>query len=70
MPGQGFLGFLGTFWGENLVALVNNGSITVDNLREKVVRTLTPYFFLGQDVNPLPPFIYVSIVSLFDGSYL
>ncbi|KAE9402448.1 beta-D-xylosidase/beta-D-glucosidase [Gymnopus androsaceus JB14] len=51
MPGQGFLGFLGTFWGENLVALVNNGSITVDNLREKVVRTLTP-------CQSASPFIY------------
>ncbi|KAE9402449.1 beta-D-xylosidase/beta-D-glucosidase [Gymnopus androsaceus JB14] len=58
MPGSGFIGLFGTFWGENLIALVENGTVSEDILRDKVVRTLTSYFYLGQDVNPLPEFIY------------
>ncbi|KAF9059549.1 beta-D-xylosidase/beta-D-glucosidase [Rhodocollybia butyracea] len=58
MPGSGDGGVLGDFWGDTLITLVNNGTISKDIVREKVVRTLTPYYFLGQDVNPLPPFIF------------
>lgn len=71
MPGTGFSGLFGSFWGDTLVALVENATVSEDILRDKVVRTLTPYFYLGQDVNPLPAFIYVSIflcssVAIFD----
>lgn len=69
MPGDGFLGIFGEFWGENLVTLVQNGTISEDNLRDKVLRTLTPYFHLGQDVNPLPPFLYVSSCVILDNFF-
>ncbi|KAE9387202.1 glycoside hydrolase, partial [Gymnopus androsaceus JB14] len=41
----------------NLITFVENGSLSEDNLREKDVRNLTPYYYLGQDVNPPPPFL-------------
>lgn len=60
MPGEGFLGELGDFWGTTLADLINNGTVSEDLVRDKVVRLLTGYYYLGQDINPLPPFVYVS----------
>lgn len=60
MPGKGFLGALGDFWGATLVELINNGTVSEDLVRDKAVRILTGYYYLGQDTNPPPPFVYVS----------
>lgn len=46
MPGDGF-------WGTDLVALVNNGTVPLARLDDMVHRILTPYFALGQDKEPL-----------------
>ncbi|CAE6507267.1 unnamed protein product [Rhizoctonia solani] len=50
MPGTGF-------WGADLVALVNNGTIPATRLDDMVRRILTPYYALGQDKN-FPPVQY------------
>ncbi|CAE6445428.1 unnamed protein product [Rhizoctonia solani] len=42
MPGTGF-------WGADLVALVNNGTVPAARLDDMVHRILTPYYALGQD---------------------
>ncbi|CAE6479889.1 unnamed protein product [Rhizoctonia solani] len=42
MPGVGF-------WGADLVALVNNGTVPVARLDDMVHRILMPYYALGQD---------------------
>ncbi|CAE6407296.1 unnamed protein product [Rhizoctonia solani] len=42
MPGTGF-------WGADLVALVNNGTVPVNRLDDMVHRILVPYYALGQD---------------------
>ncbi|KAJ3886195.1 beta-D-xylosidase/beta-D-glucosidase [Lentinula edodes] len=61
MPGEGFLGELGDFWGTTLADLINNGTVSEDLVRDKVVRLLTGYYYLGQDIDPLPPFVYNTI---------
>ncbi|KAJ3762290.1 beta-D-xylosidase/beta-D-glucosidase [Lentinula raphanica] len=63
MPGAGFVAELGNFWGETLVDLVNNGTVSKAVVRDKVVRVLTGYYYLGQDVSPLPEFVYNTIGS-------
>ncbi|KAJ3820829.1 beta-D-xylosidase/beta-D-glucosidase [Lentinula raphanica] len=63
MPGAGFAAELGNFWGETLVDLVNNGTVSKAVVRDKVVRLLTGYYYLGQDVSPLPEFVYNTIGS-------
>ncbi|KAJ4480165.1 beta-D-xylosidase/beta-D-glucosidase [Lentinula aciculospora] len=60
MPGSQLDSLLGDFWAD-CVELINNGTVAEDIVREKVVRILTPYYHLGQDVNPLPDFIYNTI---------
>lgn len=60
MPGSQLDSLLGDFWA-NLTELVNNGTVKEDVVREKVIRILTPYYHLGQDVKPLPDFVYVSL---------
>ncbi|KAF8824806.1 hypothetical protein HHX47_DHR7000070 [Lentinula edodes] len=57
MPGSQLNSLLGDFWA-NLTELVNNGTVKEDVVREKVIRILTPYYHLGQDVKPLPDFVY------------
>ncbi|CUA77162.1 beta-glucosidase [Rhizoctonia solani] len=42
MPGTGF-------WGADLVAMVNNGTVPATRLDDMVHRILTPYYALGQD---------------------
>ncbi|CUA72730.1 beta-glucosidase [Rhizoctonia solani] len=42
MPGTGF-------WGVDLVAMVNNGTVPATRLDDMVHRILTPYYALGQD---------------------
>ncbi|KAJ3829611.1 beta-D-xylosidase/beta-D-glucosidase [Lentinula raphanica] len=57
MPGSQLDSLLGDFWGE-CVELINNGTVRIDVVREKVIRILTAYYHLGQDVKPLPDFVY------------
>ncbi|KAF9064428.1 beta-D-xylosidase/beta-D-glucosidase [Rhodocollybia butyracea] len=66
MPGFGYGGFFGSFWGSNMVDMVNNGTITEQVLRDKVIRILTSYYHLGMDINPLPD---VGFNALFPLSY-
>lgn len=47
MPGIAFGEFYGTFWGSNMVTMVNNGTITVQELQDKALRILTTYYHLG-----------------------
>ncbi|KAJ3782892.1 beta-D-xylosidase/beta-D-glucosidase [Lentinula aff. detonsa] len=63
MPGEGFLAALGDFWGSTLADLINNGTVSEVLVRDKVVRLLTPYYYLGQDIDPLPSFVYNTIGS-------
>ncbi|KEP45069.1 glycoside hydrolase family 3 protein [Rhizoctonia solani 123E] len=42
------------FWGADLVALVNNGTVPATRLDDMVHRILTPYYALGQD-RDFPP---------------
>ncbi|KAF4543392.1 uncharacterized protein LTHEOB_91 [Lasiodiplodia theobromae] len=41
--------FDASFWGANLTAAVQNGTIPESRLDDMIRRLLTPYFFLGQD---------------------
>ncbi|EIM82192.1 uncharacterized protein STEHIDRAFT_124824 [Stereum hirsutum FP-91666 SS1] len=58
MPGSGWDGLWGTFWGDSLTTLVNNGSVTEDRLDDAVIRLLTPLVSLGQDTNPPPEVLF------------
>ncbi|KAI0018800.1 beta-glucosidase-related glycosidase [Xylariomycetidae sp. FL0641] len=40
---------LGSFWGPNTTAAVNNGTLAESRLDDMVIRTMAPYFLLGQD---------------------
>ncbi|KAJ4480123.1 beta-D-xylosidase/beta-D-glucosidase [Lentinula aciculospora] len=63
MPGAGFLGELGDFWGSTLVDLINNGTVSEVVVQDKVIRFFTAYYHLGQDIDPLPTFVYNTIGS-------
>ena len=59
MPGSAFGGIFGSFWGDDLTEIVNNGSVTEDRLDDAVLRLLTPMVWLGQDTNPPPEVVFV-----------
>lgn len=56
MPGSiSFTDFSGaSYFGGNLTAAVNNGSISIDRLDDMVRRVMTPYFRLGQNQPSFP----------------
>jgi len=54
MPGLGYGGVLGSFWGPDLINLVNNGSVPESRIDDAVTRLLTPYYASSQPGNPLP----------------
>lgn len=54
MPGNGFGGILGIFYGAELEELVNNGTISQSRLDDQVNRIFTPYFASGQADKTLP----------------
>lgn len=54
MPGNGFGGILGIFYGDELEELVNNGTISESRLDDQVNRIFTPYFASGQADKTLP----------------
>ncbi|KIK62435.1 glycoside hydrolase family 3 protein [Collybiopsis luxurians FD-317 M1] len=58
MPGSAFNGTYGDLWGPAMVEMVNNGTITEQQLRDKVLRLLTPYYHLSMDTDPLPDVIF------------
>ncbi|KAE8148639.1 glycosyl hydrolase family 3 N terminal domain-containing protein [Aspergillus avenaceus] len=39
----------GSYFGKNLTAAVENGTVSTDRLDDMIVRIMTPYFWLGQD---------------------
>jgi len=50
MPGGiGFLTNNPSFFGGNITAAVNNGSLSIDRVDDMCRRIMTPYFYLGQD---------------------
>ncbi|KAJ7647678.1 putative beta-glucosidase [Roridomyces roridus] len=53
MPGSGFSGFLGDFFGDELVALVENGTVPEARLDDMVLRVLTP-ILQHQDLSTYP----------------
>ncbi|KIY47524.1 beta-D-xylosidase/beta-D-glucosidase [Fistulina hepatica ATCC 64428] len=61
MPGSGWNHVWGAFWGENLVELVENGTIPEYRLDDAAIRILTTYFVSGQDVNPPPEVIFNAV---------
>lgn len=63
MPGTGFGGWGGEQW-MNITDFIKNGSIPESRVDDMIIRTLTPYFWLGQDTAPLPDVIYVRLFSL------
>ncbi|PSK53122.1 Beta-glucosidase 1 [Elsinoe australis] len=56
MPGSiSFTDFSGaSYFGGNLTAAINNGSISIDRLDDMVRRVMTPYFRLGQNQPSFP----------------
>lgn len=54
MPGNGFGGILGIFYGDELRDLVNNGTVPESRLDDMVHRILTPYYASGQADKKLP----------------
>lgn len=60
MPGTGSGGWASEFW-LNFTELVTNGSIPEWRVDDMVIRTLTPYYALGQDTKPLPPIVWVRL---------
>ncbi|KAJ7610883.1 putative beta-glucosidase, partial [Roridomyces roridus] len=53
MPGSAYDGLLGNFYGDELVALVKNGSVSENHLDDMVIRVLTP-IFQHQDLDTYP----------------
>ncbi|KAF9692889.1 hypothetical protein EKO04_009060 [Ascochyta lentis] len=55
MPGGiNFFSPTPSFWGGNITTAVNNGSLPLDRVNDMVLRIMTPYFHLNQDVD-FPP---------------
>lgn len=54
MPGNGFGGLLGIFYGDELRDMVNNGTVPESRLDDMIHRILTPYYALGQADKELP----------------
>ena len=54
MPGNGFGGILGIFYGDELRDLVNNRTIAESRLDDMIHRILTPYYATGQADKKLP----------------
>ncbi|KAE8852417.1 hypothetical protein PTNB29_10479 [Pyrenophora teres f. teres] len=55
-----------SYFGENITAAVNNGSLSSDRLDDMVVRILIPYFYLKQDKDfpPVDGFVPASSFGL------
>lgn len=52
---------MGSFWGPDLIDLINNGTVPIERLDDQVKRLLTPYYWLGQDnEHRLPDVVFVS----------
>lgn len=60
MPGAALNGLIAEFWA-NITELVRNGSIPEWRVDDMIIRTLMPYFWLGQDTDPLPQVVFVCI---------
>ncbi|KAJ7905655.1 putative beta-glucosidase [Mycena olivaceomarginata] len=57
MPGTAFDGLFGDFYGDELIALVKNGSVSEARLDDMALRTLTPIFqYQDLDTYPEPTF--------------
>ena len=49
MPGDQTLGSGDSFWGPNLTAYVNNGSVSEQRLDDMATRIVASWYFLHQD---------------------
>ncbi|TFY61579.1 hypothetical protein EVJ58_g4431 [Rhodofomes roseus] len=54
MPGVGFGGIFGPFWGQNLLPYIANGTVTEGRVDDAAIRTLTPWIFSNQPAYPPP----------------
>lgn len=74
MPGSLGLSSLGTgdsYFGGNLTAAVNNGSVPMARVDDMIRRIMMPYYFLGQDKNfPTPDPSAMSVLAAQYGVYL
>ncbi|TIA92158.1 hypothetical protein E3P99_00759 [Wallemia hederae] len=53
-PGTGFAGLFGDYYSD-MPQLVNNGTVSEDRIDDACIRILTPYYWLGQDEEHVPP---------------
>lgn len=66
MPGGiRFLNSTPSYFGKNLTSAVNNGSVSADRIDDMVLRIMTPYFHLNQDVDFPPIDGYTSQIGFF-----
>ncbi|KAJ4392667.1 hypothetical protein N0V91_011320 [Didymella pomorum] len=69
MPGGiGFTTPNPSFFGGNVTAAVNNGTLSTERVNDMVLRIMTPYFHLNQDVNYPPIDGYTQQLGFFGSS--
>jgi beta-glucosidase len=61
MPGLGYGNILGPFYDQELLKMVENGTISETRLGDMVVRVITPLISTGQLDNPLPSTVINSV---------
>ncbi|EPS94914.1 hypothetical protein FOMPIDRAFT_281622 [Fomitopsis schrenkii] len=64
MPGVGFGGLLGSWWGDKLIPYVQNGTVPESRVDDAVIRTLTPWIASGQADTP-PPEVTWNTLAVF-----
>jgi beta-glucosidase len=40
---------VGSYFGGNITAMVNNGTVPESRIDDMIIRQMTPYYYLGQD---------------------
>jgi len=55
MPGDVVLGLGGSYFGSNLTAFVNNGTIPLSRIDDMATRIIAGWYLLGQDAASYPP---------------
>lgn len=54
MPGSGYSGEFGNYFGDELISAVNASAVPETRVADMAARILTPYFWLGQDADDYP----------------
>jgi hypothetical protein len=55
VPGDIILGLGGSYFGSNLTAFVNNGTVPLSRIDDMATRILAGWYLLGQDASSYPP---------------